>query len=146
MLGEEFEMKALKQISPFPKSASASKRVEEAIWHLEQRDLIEIVDELDRNNWVCRFNKCFLRESVYQVLLYKSCKKDLHSATEKYIQTMPSLISMKDNTLVTAQLMQHMKLAQDTEEESELFIERRSALEVMRVQNKINQNPRAIVL
>lgn len=38
-----------------------------------------------------------------------------------------------------------MKLAQDTEEESELLIERRTALVVMRVQNKINQNPRALV-
>jgi len=85
VLGEEFEMKALKQISPFPKSANSSKRIEEAINLLEQRDFIEIVDETDRENCLCRFNKCFFRESTYQVLLYKSCKKDLHTATEKYI-------------------------------------------------------------
>lgn len=47
VLGEEFEIKALKQISPFPKSNSSSKRVEDAIRLLEQRDLIEIVDETD---------------------------------------------------------------------------------------------------
>ena len=46
VLGEEFEMKALKQISPFPKSANSSKRVEDAIGLLEQRDFIEIVDQL----------------------------------------------------------------------------------------------------
>ena len=47
VLGEEFELKALKQISPFPKSASSAKRVEDAIRLLEQRDFIEIVDETD---------------------------------------------------------------------------------------------------
>ena len=78
-------MKALKQIMPFPKSANSQKRVEDSIGLLDQRDFIEIVDELDRNNYKCRFNKVFLRESTYQVLLYKSCKKDLHTATEKYI-------------------------------------------------------------
>jgi len=53
---------------------------------------------------------------------------------------------MKDNSLITAQLLHHMKLAQDTEEEAELLQERRSALVVLRVQNLINNNPRALVL
>ena len=48
---------------------------------------------------------------------------------------MPSLTSMKDNSLVTEQLLNHMKLAQDELEESELLFERRSALTVLRVQN-----------
>ena len=135
VLGEEFDMKALKQISPFPKGANSSKRVEEGISLLEQRDFIEIVDETDRHNCLSRFNKCFLRESTYQVLLYKSCKKDLHTATEKYIQTIPSLTTMKNNALITSQLFHHMKLAQDTEKESDLLIERRTALVVLRVQN-----------
>ena len=47
VLGEEFELKALKYISPLSKSASNTKRVEEAIRLLEQRDFIEIVDETD---------------------------------------------------------------------------------------------------
>ena len=85
VLGEEFELKALKQISPFPKSVTSASRVEDSIRVLEQHDFIEIVDETDAKNCLCRFNKCFLRESVYQILLYKSCKKDLHTATEKYI-------------------------------------------------------------
>ena len=85
VVGEEFEMKALKHVAPFPKVASSGKRIEEAVRLLEQRDFIEIVDETDQKNCVCRFNKCFLRESTYQVLLYKSCKRDLHNATEKYI-------------------------------------------------------------
>ena len=47
VLGEEFELKALKHISPLSKSTGNSKRVEEAIRLLEQRDFIEIVDETD---------------------------------------------------------------------------------------------------
>ena len=74
-----------------------------------------------------------MRESTYQILLYKSCKKDLHSATEKYIQTIPSLTQMKDNSIMTEQLLMHMKLAQDTENEADLLIERRTALVVLRV-------------
>ena len=84
---------------------------------------------------MCRFNKCFLRESIYQVLIYKSCKKDLHSATEKYIQQSPALTAKQDNSLLTEHLLQHMLLAQDTEEEKDLLYERRNALVVLRVQN-----------
>ena len=65
VIGEEFELKALKFISPFPKSATSGKRVEDAIRLLERSDLIEIVDETDHKNAMCRFNKCFLRESIY---------------------------------------------------------------------------------
>ena len=39
-----------------------------------------------------------------------------------------------------------MLLAQDAEEEKDLLIERRTALVVLRVQNMINKNPRAVVL
>ena len=76
-----------------------------------------------------------MREAVYQVLLYKSCKKDLHNATEKHLQQSPNLMTKQDNSLMTEKLLQHMLLAQDTEEEKDLLIERRTALVVLRVQN-----------
>ena len=120
--------------------------MQDAIRLLEQHDFIEIVDETDYKNAVCRFNICFLRESTYQTLLYKSCKKDLHTATEKYLQMQPNLTSTKDNSLETEKLLQHMLLAQDTEEEAELLIERRTALVVLRVTNLINTNPRGLIL
>lgn len=66
--------------------------------------MLEIVDETDQKNCVCRFNKCFLQESIYQILLYKSCKKDLHTATVKYMQTMPALTAKKDNSIITERL------------------------------------------
>ena len=86
VLGVEFDLKSLKYINPFPKKAAFSdKIVIESINLLEQRDFIEIVNETDAKNAICRFNKAFLRESVYQILLYKSCKKSLHTMTEKYL-------------------------------------------------------------
>ena len=32
---------------------------------LEAHNFIEILDETDKDNFVCRFNKPFLRESIY---------------------------------------------------------------------------------
>ena len=58
----------------------------------------------------------------------------------------PNLTSTKDNSLETEKLLQHMLLAQDTEEEAELLIERRTALVVLRVTNLINTNPRGLIL
>lgn len=45
---------------------------------LEQRDFIEILDETDYRNIICRFRKCFLRETIYQFMLYRAQKKGLH--------------------------------------------------------------------
>lgn len=47
---------------------------------------------------------------------------------------------------MTERLLRHMLLAQDTEEENDLLIERRSALVVLRIQTCLNMNPRSIVL
>ena len=85
VLGDEFELKALAQIQPMRQANSSNKYLKESLKLLEKADLIEFVDETDFKNAVCRFNKPLLRESVYQMLLYKSCKKDLHIATERYL-------------------------------------------------------------
>lgn len=45
-----------------------------------------------------------------------------------------------------AQLFEHMLLAQDATEESELYLERRTALNVMRIQNLISHKPKGFVL
>lgn len=38
---------------------------------LESKDLIEILDETDSKNAICRFRKNFLRETIYQIMLYR---------------------------------------------------------------------------
>ena len=86
VLGREFQLEALKQISPLHKNAIHMKRIDAAIKLLEQRDFLEIVDFNNNQKQLCRFRKTLLRESLYQMLRYKGSKKDLHSATERYLQ------------------------------------------------------------
>ena len=78
VLGDEFELKALAQIQPLREKNNTIKGVKHSLCLLEQADLIEILDETDQKNALCRFNKCLLRECVYQMILYKGGKKDLH--------------------------------------------------------------------
>ena len=38
---------------------------------LEKAEFIEILDESDFKDVICRFNKSFIREALYQIMLYK---------------------------------------------------------------------------
>ena len=64
VLGDEFELRALAEIQPM-RATSSTKHVKESLKLLEKADLIEILDETDTKNCLCRFNKSLLRESVY---------------------------------------------------------------------------------
>ena len=65
VLGIEFQLDALKYISPLNKTSHDAKRIDEAIRLLEQNDFLEIVDISDQKRKLCRFNKNFLCESLY---------------------------------------------------------------------------------
>ena len=58
---------------------------------LEQYNFIEILDETDKDNLVCRFQKPFLRESLYQIMLYRDQKGTMHSAAAQYFLKEPGL-------------------------------------------------------
>lgn len=70
ILGDEFDLNALKAVNPlrYPETIESLKQY---IKLLEAYDFIEILDESDRDNPVCRFNKPFLRETLYQIILYR---------------------------------------------------------------------------
>lgn len=72
VIGEEFGTAALKKILPLREETHAS--LNQILKELEQNDLIETLDETDPKNIHCRFNKSFLRESLYQVMLFKDQK------------------------------------------------------------------------
>ena len=122
---------------------SSNKYLKESLKLLEKADLIEFVDETDFKNAVCRFNKPLLRESVYQMLLYKSCKKDLHIATEKYLHQNPFSVGKDQSAEI---LKQHMLYAQDVETEDGLSFERRTGLMVRRIQNMLTLNPKGFII
>ena len=68
------------------------------------------------------------------MLKYKGGKKDMHSATERFIQMQPGPNS-QEASIRSEILLWHMLLAQDCTEEVELMPERRTALTVLRVQS-----------
>ena len=67
---------------------------------LEKADLIEIVDESDPKRVHCRFIHSFFKDALYQVMLYKGCKKDLHDVNEKLIQRMPISYNLRENEMI----------------------------------------------
>lgn len=115
---------------------------------LEQRDFIEVVDESEKQGQLIRFVQPLQCESIYQMLRYKGCKKDLHSATVKYLQQQKPNSPLNcriDAQTKTELLLNHMLLAQNCSSEGELMDEKRTALIVQRIQHKINLNPNATV-
>lgn len=69
IIGEEFGTLALKKIIPLRNETHSS--IHGILKELEVAELIEILDETDLKNIQCRFNSAFLRESIYQVMLYR---------------------------------------------------------------------------
>jgi len=51
---------------------------------LEAAGFIEIQDE-SNNNYKCRFNRPFLRETIYQVVLFRDVKQGIHGAAASYL-------------------------------------------------------------
>mgnify|MGYP000479250823 CR=1 FL=1 len=70
VLGDEFDLKGLKAVNPlrYPETIDSLKQY---IKLLEAYDFIEILDETDKDNLICRFNKPFLRETLYQIVLFR---------------------------------------------------------------------------
>jgi hypothetical protein len=64
VLGDEFDLKSLKAVNPLRVSESIES-LKQLLKLLESHDFIEILDETDKDNLICRFNKPFLREALY---------------------------------------------------------------------------------
>lgn len=77
VLGDDFELSALEAVQPLRRGETI-KSIKSAMKKLECADFIEFLDETDGKNDICRFNKSFLRESIYQIILYKNQRKVLH--------------------------------------------------------------------
>lgn len=69
IIGEEFGTHALKKMLPFRNESHVS--LLKILKYLEGEEFIEILSESDPKDIQCRFNKSFLRESIYQVMLFK---------------------------------------------------------------------------
>ena len=88
---------------------------------LEIGELVEILDESDPKNIICRFNKSFLRESIYQIMLYKDQKKVLHQQLAEHIQSLPSgVMDLDAISLDIDKLRAHILMGEDVKDESDL--------------------------
>lgn len=89
---------------------------------IEQNDFIEFLDESDSKNALCRFNKTFLRETVYQIILYRDQKKFLHGAIGSYLSEQPPRFTDKgpDPDEQINILKHHLLLNQDQKTEKDL--------------------------
>ena len=63
VIGEDFGTSALKKIMPLRYESNTSLLM--ILKALEQNEFIEILDESDSKDVICRFNRSFLRESLY---------------------------------------------------------------------------------
>lgn len=63
IIGDEFGTQALIKIMSQRNETNGS--ITQILKELELHEFIEILDESDPKNLICRFNKSFLRESIY---------------------------------------------------------------------------------
>lgn len=119
IIGEEFGTQALKKILPLRHETHSSIQI--ILKELEQAELIEILDETDLKNIHCRFNQSFLRETIYQVMLYRDQKQVLHQQLADYIQSLPSSVMSKEQIEIEIdKLRDHILIGEDVQTEEEL--------------------------
>jgi len=72
VLGDFFDSKSLQAMKPL-RQMETLPSLNKMLKMLENEGFIEIMDETN-NNCKCRFNKPFLRETIYQVVLFRGVK------------------------------------------------------------------------
>ena len=130
MIGDKFGSRALSSISPL--RHESMKSVMGILRVLEARDYVEILDELDPKNSLCRFRKSFMRESIYQIMLYRAQKKGLHKLMVQYIQDNPSSSALETDTLLN-----HILQAEDLDSEDKVPFKAKQGLIVRKIGNKV---------
>ena len=119
---------------------------------LEQNSFIEVMDETDKNNVVYRFSKPFLRESIYQTILYRDQKQIMHKMAADYFlknQGTFRVIDKKDSLMLSEiryrQILRHKLIAEDLEEQKDLPTQSRKDLTVNRILNLLSNDPQGTV-
>jgi hypothetical protein len=129
VIGEVFTLKQLEFISPLVNEDIET--IMDILTDLQGRDFIEIIDDNDAKNWICRFTKKFLRESLYQRLLLRGQKKFLHQLSADFIQNHPNLEPHPD--IEQKRLLNHIMVAEDLITEEKLSFKAKQALTVKRL-------------
>lgn len=142
VIGEVFSSRVLQHITPLRNETH--KSIMQVLRILENKDFIEILDETDHKNVVCRFRKIFLRETIYQIMLYRAQKKGLHQLMVQYIQNHPNALD-NDPEQEADKLLGHILIAEDLDSEDKIPSKSRQGLIVKKIANKLLKNPNTIV-
>lgn len=142
VIGDVFGSNALQHISPLRNESY--KSIIGILKLLEQKDFIEILDETDQKNAICRFRKCFLRETIYQIMLYRDQKKGLHQLMSQFIQNNPNSID-NDPEVEAEKLLNHILNAEDLQREDQVPFKAKQGLIVKKIANKLLKAPNSII-
>ncbi|CAI2376171.1 unnamed protein product [Moneuplotes crassus] len=141
VIGEIFTLKQLEFISPLINEDIET--IMEILIDLQSRDFIEIIDDNDAKNWICRFTKKFLRETLYQRLLFRGQKKPLHQLSADYIQNNTNLEI--DYEIEQNRLLNHILVAEDKSTEDKLSFKAKQAITVKKLYHIMIDRKRKIV-
>lgn len=84
VIGDDFDSKSIMASNPL-RSNETPESIAKMLKLLEAENFIEILDESEKTNFKCRFNKPFLRETLYQVTLFRDQKQTVHGSVAKYL-------------------------------------------------------------
>ena len=133
IIGEDFGTLALKKIMPLRHETNGSLLI--MLKELERQEFIEILDETDNKDIICRFNKSFLRESLYQIMLYKDQKQVLHRQLAEHLQSLPvSYMDQKQIELEMMKLKDHCLKGEDVQDASDLPFKHKQGLIIKQMQ------------
>ena len=142
VIGEVFGSRVLQHINPL--RGETHKGLLHVLRILEARDFIEVLDETDHKNVVCRFRKIFLRETIYQGMLYRAQKKGLHQLMVQFIQSHPGALDA-DPDQEAEKLLGHILVAEDLDSEDKVPSKAKQGLVVKKAANKLLRNPNVVV-
>ena len=152
ILGDEFETESLQSVFNQVRKQTSHKDFFQCIKMLEQNSFIEVMDETDKNNVVYRFSKPFLRESIYQTILYRDQKQIMHKMAADYFlknQGTFRVRDKKDSLMLSEiryrQILRHKLIAEDLEEQKDLPTQSRKDLTVNRILNLLSNDAQGTV-
>jgi hypothetical protein len=134
-------VKQLEAISPLINEDLET--IMEILIDLQARDFIEVIDDNDAKNWICRFTKKFLRETLYQRLLLRGQKKGLHQLSADFIQNNTNL--EQDYEIEQKRLLNHILVAEDKTSEEKLSFKAKQALTVKKLYHILVDKKKKVV-
>lgn len=87
VIGEEFGSESIVAMTQLKEERKGMLHI--VLKELERNDLIEIMDDSDLEDIRCRFKKSFLRETIYQIMIFKGQKQTLHKNLAEYMLSKP---------------------------------------------------------